>query len=362
MAVIRARLRSLYDHPALGPLRLGKRRAGREFLRRATIIVLAVFSLLGVLGLFGRWSPLLDLLNVANPVYWWSSFALLAIAIRHARRNHRRFAFPALVMLSLVCFTGQSVALTRPYLREQPAGISQSGTLRLMSLNAEALRLPPADVANILESADADVLLLQEVGGPSAEASTLLQRSYPFRADCFDRNPWCSFIILSRLPIVAHASHQASWRDRHDTLSWLWADVATPGGPIRLIELHLVYPGPDGRQRAQIDQLKRLLAVSGTHRTVVAGDFNLSQWSAALGEADQAIGMKRSTGIIPTWPDMLFGSGVKSPFAVLAPDQIYTSRGIEVTVVRRGPRVRGHNYSVLAELRAVPIGNAPSAF
>jgi endonuclease/exonuclease/phosphatase (EEP) superfamily protein YafD/cellulose synthase/poly-beta-1,6-N-acetylglucosamine synthase-like glycosyltransferase len=361
VAVIWKPVQRFYDHPVLGPFRLGRRRPVRVILSRGASVALAFASVLGILAMFGRWSSVLDLLNGVAPIAWLASLFLVFLAVRHARRSHRWRASRALIMVGLVCLFGQTVRIASPFIRTAAPPGSGSGAIaaKLITLNAEQIRVPADVAANQIEAENADVIMLQEVSGASLALSRRLGRSYPYRADCFKDNPWCRLVILSRKPILTSGFHQAGWRARDDMLSFLWADVATTGGSIRLVELHLVSPGPNGRQAAQVAGLRSLLDRLKTSRTIVAGDFNMTQWSAALERTDAVLAMNRATGAVATWPDTLFGR-FKAPMPFLAPDQIYTGPGLTVRSLERGPSVGAHNYPVVFAVADVPSSQRPN--
>ena len=81
--------------------------------------------------------------------------------------------------------------------------------------------------------------------------------------------------------------------------------------------------------------------------TVVAGDLNATPWSPAFNELDD-LGLRRATGLAPTWPSALHGiSGIPI-------DHVPASRHWRLVASGRGPDPGSDHRPVIARL--VPFG------
>jgi hypothetical protein len=81
--------------------------------------------------------------------------------------------------------------------------------------------------------------------------------------------------------------------------------------------------------------------------TVVAGDLNATPWSPAFNELDD-LGLRRATGLAPTWPSALHGiSGIPV-------DHVPASRHWRLVASGREPDLGSDHRPVIARL--VPFG------
>ena len=176
-------------------------------------------------------------------------------------------------------------------------------TLSVYSANLWAWNTDVDAIARSIAEADADIVILVELGdAPSAQLDRVLA-GYPHRVLTarVDRPSGAArAAIASRYPLTAVA-------DRPDGLVSVAATAQTPLGPVNVIGAHLTRPWPFQHQWGQIDQATALAAIRRdmTGPVIAAGDFN-SVSSARIGRQIQA-----ETGLIPapgwpgTWPSAL---------------------------------------------------------
>lgn len=190
-------------------------------------------------------------------------------------------------------------------------------TLTLYSANLWAWNEDVEAITRSIAEADADIVVLVELGdAPSAQLDRVLA-GYPHRVlnTRVDRPSGAArAAIASRYPLTAVA-------DRPDGLVSVAAVAQTPLGAINIIGAHLTRPWPFQYQWGQIHQAAALAAIRRdmTGPVIAAGDFN-SVSSARIGRQIQAeAGLIPAPGWPGTWP-----SALPSPVAITI-DQVWRS-------------------------------------
>jgi endonuclease/exonuclease/phosphatase (EEP) superfamily protein YafD len=271
-------------------------------------------ALAGLSGVGHRWIDILG--QFTAPAVLAS--ALLASGFLILRRRRWAAASGAVVALLLAAVWPQWFP---------PGAKPEAGapSVRLYSANLWARNADVEAIAASIQAADADIVVLIEVGdAPAAQLDQLLA-AYPHRVGTprIDRpsGPARS-VIASRYPVVAV-------RDRPDGLHAVGATVRSPLGRLNVVGVHLTRPWPFQEQWGQIEQAMALGGIRAnlSGPVVVVGDFN-SVSSARIGRLVQ-----REAGLIPapgfpgTWPSAL-------PAAITVTiDQVY--RSPDLAVIRR---------------------------
>ncbi|MBU1385634.1 MAG: endonuclease/exonuclease/phosphatase family protein [Alphaproteobacteria bacterium] len=189
--------------------------------------------------------------------------------------------------------------------------------VQLYSANLYYLNDDLAAIRGSIVEADADIVVLIELGRDAARHADALLEGYPYRAASMrldqTRGPSRS-VIASRYPLTPLA-------DPPDGLHSVAAVARTPLGPLNVVGVHLTRPWPFQEQWGQISQTMALQAVVEglTGPVVVAGDFN-SVSSARIGkQIRRDLGLHPAPGFPGTWPTDL-------PAALgLTIDQVYAS-------------------------------------
>lgn len=232
-----------------------------------------------------------------------------------------------------------------------PTGARQPDqpVIRLYSANLWALNTDVEAMAASIKAADADIVVLVEVGdAPIAQLDRLLA-GYPHRRVNGSMKLGQSLsrsVIASRYPITK----KLPWR--RDGLAAIGAVVSTPLGPITVFGVHLTRPWPYEYQWGQITQVmalteRRKAAEPGT--TIVAGDFN-SVSSARIGrQIKKDLSLVPAPGFPGTWPTRL-------PAVLgITIDQVYRSPDLALVSRRIGRPTGSDHYPVVTEFtRAKP--------
>nr|WP_312295937.1 endonuclease/exonuclease/phosphatase family protein [Brevundimonas diminuta] len=221
-------------------------------------------------------------------------------------------------------------------------------TLTVYSANLWARNQDVAAIARSIEQADADVVMLIELGdAPAAQLDTIL-RAYPHRVSTprKDRPSGAArSVIASRLPL--HRVRDADGQG----LAALVAQAETSLGPVSLIAVHMTRPWPFQHPYGQISQAQRLAGLRAGLEgpVVVAGDFN----SVSSGRIGRQI--KAETGLTPaparpgTWPSAL------PAFLGITIDHVWRSPDLALVERRLGQKTGSDHRPVIVRLsRAEP--------
>lgn len=225
-----------------------------------------------------------------------------------------------------------------------PIGRAEAGApvVRLYSANLWARNTDVEAIAASIRAADADVVVLIELGdAPAARLNQLLD-GYPHRVATprIERPSGAArSVIASRRPLVAI-------RDRPDGLHSVGATVRSPLGPLSVIGVHLTRPWPFQEQWGQIEQAAALAAIRNdlSDPVIVVGDFN-SVSSARIGRQ-----VRRDSGLIPapgfpgTWPSALPSA------ATMTIDQVYRSPDLAIVSRKLGRPTGSDHRPVVTEI------------
>lgn len=182
-------------------------------------------------------------------------------------------------------------------------------------------------IAASVAAADADVVVLIELGDAAAERLDEILADHPHRVVTprVERASGAARLaIASRWPLTPVDA------DRADGLAAVGAEAALPDGTrLRLIGAHLTRPWPFQWEHAQAWQAERLAARIGETpvRTVVAGDFNAAHAGRPVRLLVEATGLRPAPAVRGTWP-----AALPAPLRITI-DQALVSP--DLTVVRR---------------------------
>ena len=221
-----------------------------------------------------------------------------------------------------------AVAVWPQWMPDRGTATANGPTLSLYSANVLWENNDVSAIAASVRDADADVVILIELGNGAAGRIEEILEAYPHRvgSPAIGRGgkPARS-MIASRYPLSEIA-------DRPDGLHAVGAVVQTPLGPVNILGVHLTRPWPFRYQWAQIGQT---LALGEVRRdligpVIVAGDFNAVS-SARIGRQVQAeIALIPAPGFPGTWPTRV------PAFAGITIDQVYRSADLALLERRLG--------------------------
>jgi endonuclease/exonuclease/phosphatase (EEP) superfamily protein YafD len=264
-----------------------------HLVRRARWLVLvcaiglALPSISAILaGSSGTFAWLVDLAG-----HWqWLYLTGLVLACTVAALNDRRWALP-LLGVWLPWLTASDPAPS--------VGQDQIPGDKVLTVASANVHLGNRDIAPLIRwisKVNPDVLILHEVSPDYAEGLNKLD-GYQFRRLAPSRDPF-GMGVLSRFPFT-----QSQVVVGADGIQHIEAQIDWNGQPIGLTAWHPmppISPHDHGMRNRQLRALAQASEMSG-QPAIVAGDLNATPWSSAFSGLDQA-GLRRATGLTPTWP------------------------------------------------------------
>jgi vancomycin resistance protein VanJ len=312
-------------------------------------------AVLGLAGLGGWLSGWLDVVAAFAPTWLAMSVLGAALAWPTLGPQLRRPALAAAVIGILANGALMAPEFLRPTPAAPPAGLGPP--LTVLTFNVwDDNRQPDATVDAIVRT-NADIVTLQEFFGLSADAQQRLFAAYPYRAGC---PAGCDLVMLSKRPWLVGGPESAN-HDPHDTV--IWGETSAPDGrPVDVLTLHYMWPLPPAGQAWQRRVVAGVVERLPKASLIVAGDFNLAPWTAALKRQDAAFApMTRRERALFSWPAQLARLGRAAPFALLPIDHLYAGAAWKTLAVTRLPRAGSDHYGVLVRLARDAEGSPPNA-
>ncbi len=301
-----------------------------DVLARLILLAPLGLALIALSGIGHRWFDILAQFTAPALVATAMLTILLALTRPKVAALHGLAACAVLLM-----------AVAPQWFPGGPKPEAGASVVRLYSANLWARNSDIEAIAASIREADADVVVLIELGDAPAEALDEVLTGYPNRVATprIDRpsGPARS-VIASRFPL-------APIRDRRDGLHAVGASVRTPVGRVHVLGVHLTRPWPFQEQWGQIEQTMAIGAIREdlTGPMIVAGDFN-SVSSARIGrQLQRETGLRPAPGFPGTWPAVLPAA------ATLTIDQVYASPDLAIVARRLGDATGSDHRPVVTE-------------
>jgi len=311
----------------------------RIVILMATAAVLGALALPGLAALSGighRWPDVMA--QFTAPAFVLS--LTFAVGLLLLRRDMSAVGAVGVAALSLLAVWPQ---WTTPMGTPEP----KAKTVRLYSANLWARNRDVDAVIRSVKAADADIVVLIELGDDAAARLDEILKGYPYRVTTVrvDRPSGAA-----RSAIASHYPMKGLWK-LPQGLHLVGAVVETPVGALNVVGVHLTRPWPFQYQWGQINQVSLLSQYRKTLTgpVIVAGDFN-SVSSARIGRQVQAeAGLIPAPGWPGTWPAIAPSAlGVTIDQVWRSPDFAFVSRKLGeptgsdhrpvVTVITRAAR------------------------
>ena len=228
--------------------------------------------------------------------HWqWLYLVGLVLACGILTLNDRRWTLWLLAM-PLVGLTASSPAIDVGHVT-----IQNTEVFTIASANVNLGNRDSAALIRWLAEAKPDVVILLEVSPEYVRGLDLLS-GYPFRHLVPRHDPF-GIAVLSRFPFSYVKTVEGEGGREHieSLIDW-------KGQPIRLIAWHPMPPISPFDHTSRNQQLFALAkaAKNSGQPAILAGDLNATPWSNAFSGLDQA-GLRRATGLTPTWPAIGYG-------------------------------------------------------
>ncbi len=284
------------------------------------------------LPLLGRWLPpttntvtwLLDLAAHWQLIYagLWLALCLLCIV-----RTRRWLLLAPLALLPLF-------SASRPLPQADDDG---TPALVVVAANVHVGNRNPAPLLAWLRAHPADVVVVSELTPEYAAAlQQQLGDDYPYRILSPKNSPF-GIGILSRRMLYKER------RIDQDPVQVVIVQVRAGKHTTRLIAAHPM-PPLAAQWHDKRNALLRTIAETTDTPVILAGDLNATPWSTALTDAAQG-GLRRATGLAPTWPHWgrgVFGIPIDHVLASTYWQRGESSRGPDIGSDHRPVRVTLH--------------------
>ena len=297
----------------------------------ALLLGLAAFGAAALSGIGHRWVDIL--------AQFTSPMLLAAVGVTVVCLLFR--LWPASIVGGLACVV-LALSVWPQWTPTKGSPVPDQPIVRVYSANLYVFNTDVAAMRRSIAAADADILVLVELGQAPASRLDQLLPDYPHRvligqARAGDH---ARSIIASRYPILQRLP------ERPDGLSTVGATVQTPVGPINVFGVHLTRPWPYQYQWGQISQVMALaerMKAAPDHPVIAAGDFN-SVSSARIGKQIQSdLGLIPAPGWPGTWPSEI------PAFAGITIDQVYRSPDLALITRRLGEPTGSDHRPVITE-------------
>jgi endonuclease/exonuclease/phosphatase (EEP) superfamily protein YafD len=305
----------------------------------ALVLSCAVIGLAGRFGYWSQWADVLNQFTLAWDPVGISAGLIAALLLSGVGRQIS--AASAVFLIILGCLIGVPFA----FLSNSPANASRA-TLKLVQFNVDKDNVDPDGTASWLLQQNPDVMTIEEGLANGSRIVQRLSSSYPWHASCQPVKA-CSTIILSKWPIMNSVGLAHGDAENRKTLSAAAVVINLRGQAVTVVAVHLPRPRPYGDQHETLTALRSAMIHMPLAKAIVGGDFNMTPWAFGIREQDQAIGLRRLTAGVPTWPARLPGYLAKS-VAILPIDHIYASAGLSLISLTRGPRLGSDHYPLVA--------------
>lgn len=318
----------------------------RPFLQRTASALTILTCVLLLAGAAGQWSQRLDALASFAPLLFGSLIVAgaLSLAIDPPSRQ-------TIGLCLLIGIAAGARMIAPEWLRPIPAAPRHaSADFKVVSANLWVHNVEPDRTIAFLTNSGADVLLLQETNGAIASRLNRLRSAYPYRTRC--KSPTCALAIFSKRPMLADRFRLRDSDNRPFGPNLFWAATTDRSGrPVTLITVHYPWPLLKYDQQRLRRELTNALRRVERDDLILAGDMNLTPWTAAMREQDAAWQpLIRQTRAVATWPARI-ASGAAFPIPLLPIDQVYAGPAWRHASAVRGPRIGSDHYPVIVTLR-----------
>lgn len=294
------------------------------------VAVPTIMALVAIIGMRNQYADLMAQFTAP------ALFATVGLGVLFVFIRRRRWAAAALMPAALLL-----IAVSPQWFPTASRPEAGAPAVRIYSANLWVRNRDLDAIAASIRKADADVVMLIELGDATATHLDALVGTYPYRiaSPRIDRpNGAVRSVIASRYPLTA--------LPRPAGVEAVGARAVTPLGAVHLVSIHLTRPWPFEESWGQISQTmaldEMLQGLSGP--VVVAGDFN-SVSTARIGQQVQRdIGLLPAPGFPGTWP-----ASLPSALAITI-DQVYASPDLAFVSRRLGQSTGSDHRPVVTEI------------
>ncbi|WP_159873339.1 endonuclease/exonuclease/phosphatase family protein [Novosphingobium sp. 9U] len=253
----------------------------------------AAASAVVLVGQLGRTHHTLDQFNVMLPLL----LPVLALCLAGALRLRDQPSIAVAAIGLLVGGYQLGGAVLAGFGRVGESAVGAGLQVKVLTLSTFHANPDPGAIAAVVNSEAPDIALLQETNGTVAPFLAALLPGYHRIKSCGGGGP-CSLTILSRWPIERVP---VTWPPHASHADLLLGEIQTPGGPLRVIDVHMARPYVKFAQH-YMQQAAELARAEAKMPLVVGGDFNAGTGTFGLARFAQTSGLRRHDSFIPTYP------------------------------------------------------------
>ncbi|HEX3364956.1 endonuclease/exonuclease/phosphatase family protein [Phenylobacterium sp.] len=317
----------------------------------AALALMAAAAAVGAEG--GRWNDKLDLLSHFALI--WLAAGVLAFILSWVSPSVWRGSLIRVAALVAILAAGGLILPDFTRQRSPRAEASAPHQVKLIEFNQWGENSDPDRVVAWIAAQHPDLVIVVE---PTPALEPKMRQVTGLETVSLDGS-----LIATRHPVV---KIRHAW-DTHELPGRIffmnWPEVyGFDGKPFTLMGVHIGWPIPARRARAETLHLTLTLDTIDRPSTILAGDFNSTQWSYLRRQAEEAIGLERRDRALPSWPARLpMLHGRDFPFPFLPIDHIYAGSLWRTVKVERGPKLGSDHYPLIATLAwDGPVGGDPS--
>jgi vancomycin resistance protein VanJ len=311
--------------------------------RRLLLMPIDVYGMMTVLvllaqGLIGeRWN-LVAFFNTFAQILWLPALCLIPLALLLRSRRTLALLLPA--ALAFIITFGDHFLPHAPLVPT-----ADQTTFTLMTFNLLDDGRDPTGIVDLIASADADVVALQELNATTAEAlEARFADIYPYRALHSDQMRFRGMGVMSKYPITADRYWHYDWMKVWLGYQSVVLDIA--GRSLTLYNLHPIHPGVGGRffdPAMRNQEIAALLEESQTEKGLfmMAGDFNMPELSGDYARITQEYGFIDAYRVRGWGLGHTFTHNV-APFLRL--DYMFLRHGVDVAEIKVWPSSGGGDH------------------
>ena len=287
-----------------------------------------------LLGFLGRFAWHLDLFSHFR-VQYLLGLSLFGVLFLMARRWKAAAAFFA--------FAGINLAFLAPlYFGGRTIKTEEADPVRVMLINVNTSFGDPARVKQVVQEADPDILVLEEISSRWVRELEWLADSHPH--SCVrSREDNFGIGLFSKLPIAESEVVEIGGAG----VPSIVASVEAGPEILQVIATHPLPPGSaeySWRRNEQLDALPDY--VDSSFPAIVLGDLNTTPWNYHFKRLLKRSGLldsSRGWGIQPTWP-------THNPLFWIPIDHCLHSPDVFVVNREIGPEVGSDHYPLIVDL------------
>ena len=296
------------------------------------VIVLLVASGT-ILGFFGRWNWLFDIISHFRLQYLILLLTAGLILISGGQ-----------ISTGLIAFTFGLINLytIAPLFIREERDKYQEKSYRFLQANVLQINQSYYKVIDLIHTIEPDFILLIETNHRWDRALDEIRSSYPYKNVALREDNY-GLSLFSRIPFIEAEVLPIGVKP----LPTLVAKLQLDGEDLTIIGTHP--PPPKGKQNANFRNihLKELASIvrSKGGEIILCGDLNITRWSPFFQDFLKESDLKDSAmgfGFQPTWPTNL-------PVFQIPIDHCLISTGISVINRRTGPKIGSDHYPVIFE-------------